>query len=134
MNNKRALQRIKILASMAFSFLLVIYIAPQIFLNNTSAVKPRLLSRIKIIPYSLYAYIRHPFDKNQQEKTRELASIQRLPKNSSLSYNPISRGVYAAQDPENAAVHVKVESGTALEVRTITLNNGQTLKVFIPVK
>ena len=89
---------------------------------------------MKIIPYSLYAYIRFPINKNQQEKIKELANIQRLPKNSSLSYIPISKGVYAAQDPDNAAVHVKVESGTELEVRTITLNNGQTLKVFIPVK
>lgn len=119
---------------MVFSFLLVAYAAPQIFLNNTAAVKPRVLAQIKIIPYSLYARIRFPFDKNQQEKITELASIQRLPKNPSLAYNPISKGVYAAEDPENAAVHVKVESGTELEVRTITLNNGQTLKVFIPVK
>ena len=134
MNNKQTLQRIKIFVSMAFSFLFIVYVAPQIFLNNTTAVKPRVLAQMKIIPYSLYAYIRFPINKNQQEKIKELANIQRLPKNSSLTYIPISKGVYAAQDPDNAAVHVKVESGTELEVRTIPLNNGQTLKVFIPVK
>ncbi|OGK13912.1 hypothetical protein A3A93_06040 [Candidatus Roizmanbacteria bacterium RIFCSPLOWO2_01_FULL_38_12] len=134
MRNKKLLFRLKILSSLILSFLIVNFVAPQIFVRDTSAMKPKVQAVLKIVPYTMYAYIRYPFDSQARDKAIELAFMQQLPLNKDLSYRQISKGVYAAEDETTEMVHVKVESRTQLEAKTITLNNGQTLKIFVPIK
>ncbi len=131
---KKLFHTLKILSALALSFLIVSFIAPYIFVDNTAIVKPRIQAALRFVPYAVYAYVRHPLNQEERTKIIELAHLQQLPVNTDLSYQPVAKGVHAAEDPITNTVHVRVDKGTQIEVKTITFSDGQTLKIFVPVK
>ena len=133
-NKKRTPNRIKMLVSLVFAFLFVTFLTPRIFINDTTALNPSFLASIKRIPYSALAYIQNPFSKEERTNTIESSQIQQVEPSSDIQYTPLSKGVYAAEDPKSGSTVVKIEAGTEVEVYSITTNDGRELKVYVPLK
>ncbi len=134
MNSKKTLTRIKIFISLFASLLIVTFITPNMFIGETTAWNPGFLAQIKVIPYSIYAYIRYPVDANVRNNVIETSGMQTVNSKEKLEYSPVTNGVYAAQDPESGETIVKIDAGTELEVKTIKADDGKEIKVYVPIR
>lgn len=134
MNSKKTTTRIKIFFSLIASLLFVTYISPQMFVGNTTAFNPGFIARIKVIPYTALAYIRHPLNTEERANIIETSGVQTVNSDTDLNYTPISTGVYAAQHPTTGETIVKIDAGTEVEVKTIKTTDGREIKVYVPIR
>jgi hypothetical protein len=133
MNNLKTKQRIKILIALIFAFGIVGLGSPRVFVADTPQVQVEFIAFFRYMPERIYAFIQHPTDGDKQADLVEVAQIEQVEKKE-LDYKPVMSGVSAAEDPTTKEIIVKIDPGTKLEVRYITLDNGQVGRVYVPVK
>lgn len=137
MNPKKTIKRLKIFGSILAAYMLVIIVSPQIFIADSSKIRPDFIARVRSIPQSTYALARYPFNKEARENAIETAQINNNPvttESESLQYQPVAPGVFAAEDPASQERFIKVEKGTQIEIRYVTLSDGRRVKVYVPVQ
>ena len=130
-HSKKTQLRAKIFIGIFISFFLVKYFSPQIFIANTPQVNPNFVANILASPSTILAYIRSPFDPETRNNVIETAKMPKANPPPGLQYQPIANGVYAAEDPQTNLRYVKIDKGTKLEIRYITLDDGSTAKVYV---
>lgn len=126
--------RVKIGVGILGAFLAVRYMTPQVFVANSPEVNLAFVENIQSIPRRTVAFLKHPtdFSKQNEEVQRNQIAVNQTP--GQKEYRQVMKGVYAAEDPSTKEVVVRIEAGTELEVKYITLPGGQQIKVFVPVE
>lgn len=141
MNINKLKQRIIIIFAIGLSFFLTNYFAPRVFLSGSPDINTEYIAQIRNLPANTLASLRNianPQDSNdfqQSENARaefEKLAVKEAP--SGLSFAPIAQGVQASEPTEDGKVFYKIEAGTQLEVRSVTLDDGREVKVYIPIK
>jgi hypothetical protein len=138
MNKKKLSTRLKIFGSILVAYIVVIIGAPQVFIANSSKIRPDFIARMRAVPQNAYALARYPFNSEARQNAVETAHINDTGDNNTvkndLQYQSVAPGVYAAEDPANQERFIKIEKGTQIEVRYITLSDGRKVKVYVPVQ
>jgi len=132
--NKKIHKYLLIVLAMFFSYGFVSQISPQIFLANTPQINPKLIETFKDSPISIIAYLGGVPKGATVSDYVKTAQIPRANPPKDLEFLPIAKGVYAAGDPVENKTYVKIEKGTKLMVHTVKLDNGKTVKVYVPVE
>lgn len=133
--------KIIILISLFSAFISLKVLNNTVFIANTPYINQQFIAsainlpqKIKLVPGTMLAYLKNPFNSTNREKeiiTNELANIPSQQLN--LVFSPVSKGVSAAEDSQGHK-YVKIEKGVEVEVRKITLSNGKTITIVIPKK
>lgn len=134
MNKNKTSRRLKMFGAIIFAYIIVAVGSPQVFLANSPKIRPDVIARMRIIPQTALAMAQHPFDADARRVAIEEAQIGSNVSKEDLPYQPIAPGVYAAEDPETKERYVKIEKGTRIEVRYVTLSDGRRVKVYVPAE
>ena len=92
------------------------------------------MASIRKSPVAVFAYIANINEGATLKDHLETAKIPRANPPPGLNFLPIAKGVYAAEDPESGKRFVKIEKGTKLQINTVTLPDGSTTKVYVPIE
>lgn len=144
MNKLKTITRIKIFASLLLTLLVVSYGAPRVFIAGTAQINPELgvpqsgqelIAGITTLPQVIFAYIQHPLDGGARTDTMESIKMMGtgVGGKEDLQYQPVSNGVYAAEDPVTKERFYKIERGTVLE-KSETVINGRNVTVYSPAR
>jgi len=131
---KKTKQRILIAVSIIFSFSIMRLMTPRIFVANTPTLNPEFIATLQKSPVAVFAYLGNIKEDATLKDHIETAKIPRAIPPVGIKYIPIAPGVYASETTENSKKFIKIEKGTKLEVHTVTLSNGKTVKVYVPVE
>ncbi len=133
MNKLKTVRRLKMFGSILGAYVFVTLSTPHIFMANSSQFKPEFIAWMRSSPQIVYAMVRYPLDSEARDNAVQTAQIGNNTDKENLPFQSVAPGVYAAEDPETKERYVKVEKGTTIEVRYITLSDGRKVKVYIPV-
>ncbi|MFA9288385.1 MAG: hypothetical protein ACEQSA_00700 [Weeksellaceae bacterium] len=131
MNNKIK-TRIKAVLAIVLSFVAVSSVTPTLFLANTPQVNPGFIAIVQDIPaypQRLAAILRNPMSPEKQDGDVLYGQIPKADPTDDTEFFPIAKGVEASEDRS----YVKIEEGTKIEVQTVTLEDGRTVRVLIPL-
>jgi hypothetical protein len=131
---KKIKQRIYILLAMIISFSLVTFISPKVFLSDTPRINPQALRNIIDIPTNIYLAIQGQGNQKNPKDIELTSEIKKTPHPSGVVYNQIAKGVYASEPNETGNRFIKIEEGTRLEKRDVTLGDGRRVTVYIPLE
>lgn len=134
MNRLKLKQRIFILIAIAFSFGLTATVSPRLFIADSPQINPYFIAELSNIPADTIAFIRNIGLSSQD---REIAELERRSVSESpadATFYQVAPGVQAAESPQDGETYIKVEAGTQLEVRSVTLDDGRRVKVYIPIQ
>lgn len=125
---------ILIFVSILFSFSIMRSLSPRLFVANTPTLNPEFVATLQKSPVAVFAYLGNIQEDATLKDHLETAKIPRSIPPEGLEYEPIARGVYASEITENDKKYIKIEKGTKLEVHTVVLSDGNTVKVYVPVE
>ncbi len=132
MNNKKTIQRLKIFASLFLALVLVSYGSPYVFVAGSTQIKPEFIAQIQSSPLRFLGFIQKPTGSGTKD-SEETELMNSYEDKKSLDYKPIRKGVYAAEDPVTKERFVKIDKGTKLEKRYVTVD-GQEVMIYVPVE
>lgn len=133
MGKSKTTQRIKIFVSLLLALVVVAYGAPQVFVAGTPQIKSNFVAQLESVPLRFLGFIQHPVDSGTRTDTVETALMDTHGDKKNLEYRPIGKGVYAAEDPFTKERFIKIEKGTKVEKRFVTIN-GQEVGVYVPAE
>jgi len=120
--------------AIAIAFGITTTISPRLFIADSPEINPQFVAELGNIPSDTIAFIRNigasPEDRAVAELERK--SIPGTPVDA--EFYSVAPGIQAAESAQEGESYIKVEAGTKLEVRTITLDDGRRVKVYIPVQ
>lgn len=110
---------------------IVIGITPRIFLADSPKINPNFLADLGNLPSDIVAMFRgQPSSKDEQMT----AEIPRVAHPAGLTYEPLTKGVYASEADQSGKRYIKIKEGTKLEKKVITLDDGRTVSVYVPLE
>lgn len=119
------------LTAIVISMGIVVGITPRIFLANSPDINPNFLADLGAIPGDFVALFRgQPSSKDE----RMTAEIPRVTHPAGLSYEPLAKGVYASEPDQSGKRYIRIEEGTKLEKKVVTLDDGRTVTVYVPLE
>jgi len=107
---------------------------PRLFIANTPTLNPDFVATLQKSPIAVFAYLGNIQEDASLRDHLETAKIPRAIPPEGTNYVPFAKGVQASEGGENERRFVKIEKGTKLEIHTITLSGGNTVKVYVPVE
>jgi len=131
---KKTKQRILIAVSIVFAFSIMRSLSPRLFVANTPTLNPEFVATLQKSPVAVFAYLGNIQEDATLKDHLETAKIPRSIPPEGLSYTPIAKGVQASEITENNKKYIKIEKGTKLEVHTVILSDGKTVKIYVPVE
>jgi hypothetical protein len=139
MNNPINKQRIKIIASIIGSLGLAYVLSAFVFLPNNPRLKPIFIDQIANLPQTIASLPNKfkptinnvPLDENTQ---KEYAQRGKLYDSLKDKFQPVAKGVYAAEDPASKTTVVKINDDLTLEKKQVTRADGTTITIYAPVK
>ncbi len=134
MNKRKTKKRIVTLGAILGAFLLTVSVSPRVFIADSPQVNPNFFAELRKAPADLVAFVRNPFAPGKTDEGVMTAELQVTDAPTGASFTPIAKGVYAAEDPATGQSYVKIEGGTQLEVHNITLEDGRTVTVYVPLE
>lgn len=134
MNKLKLKHRLFMLLAIVISLGLTTTVSPRLFIADSPEVNTQFIAELRNIPSDSIAFIRNigasPADREIAEL--EQKSIPGTPVDA--EFQTIAPGVHAAESAQEGESYIKVDAGTKLEVRTVTLDDGRRVKVYIPVQ
>lgn len=109
-------------------------VSPRLFIADSPQVNTQFIADLQNIPSDTLAFIRNI---GASPAEREIAELERksIPGTPvDAEFQSIAPGVQAAESAQEGESYIKVDAGTKLEVRTVTLDDGRRVKVYIPVQ
>lgn len=134
MNPKKTKQRIGMIISMAIALVAVSTISPRLFVANSPQINQQFIAELRYIPNDLIARVQNPFQKPQTQDELLTNQIPKVTHPDGVQLQQIAKGVYASEPDNNGKRFIKIDKGTKLEIREVTLDDGRTVKVYIPVE
>jgi len=131
---KKTKQYILIVVSIVFAFVIMRSMTPRLFVANTPTLNPDFVATLQKSPIAVFAYLGNIQEDATLKDHLETAKIPRAIPPEGTNYAPFAKGVQASEGGENERRFVKIEKGTKLEIHTITLSGGNTVKVYVPVE
>lgn len=128
---KRIQQRIGMTVAIALSLLVVVGVVPRIFLADSPQPNPNALADLGRLPSEIVAVFRGQPSPKDAQMTAEIPQVVHP---SGITYEPLTKGVYASEPDQTGKRYIKIEKGTTLEKKVITLDSGRTVSVYIPVE
>ncbi len=146
--------KIKIILVLAAAFLLGSFVSNSIFVASTPIVRSDVMTRLKNLPKDLLNSTKNTIafmsslgrstEQNRQQISAQNQVYTNFIKNEpnvtpppQVPFKAISKGVYAADDPQTNTRYLKLDSGTKLQEKTIKIRNSdgtvQELKALVPV-
>lgn len=113
------------------SLSVVIGVVPRIFLAGTPRINPNFISDLGNLPRDIVAMFR---GEPSSQDERMTAEIPRVTHPAGLNYEPLAKGVYASEPDQSGKRYIKIEEGTKLEKKVITLDDGRTVSVYVPLE
>lgn len=134
MNPLKLKKRIKTFVALGIALLLTATISPRLFIADSPQINTQFIAELRNAPADFVAFVmRRPTGAEATALAElEQSQVQNVPQG--LTFAPVAQGVSAAEDPSTGERFVKVEAGTKLEVRQITLEDGRTVTVYVPVE
>lgn len=114
------------------SLIIVSYGAPNVFIAGSTQIRPDFVAQIQTNPLQFLGMRGTPADSATQVAIEEELMNSREDKKN-LDYKPIMKGVYAAEDPATKEEFIKIDKGTMLEKRYISVD-GREIMVYVPVE
>ncbi len=109
-------------------------VSPRLFIADSPQVNSQFIAELKNIPSDTIAFFRNI---GASPAEREIAELERksIPGTPvDAEFQAIAPGVQAAESAQEGESYIKVDAGTKLEVRTVTLDDGRRVKVYIPIQ
>ncbi|QQS43394.1 hypothetical protein IPM65_04520 [Candidatus Roizmanbacteria bacterium] len=134
MNKLKLKHRIFMFIAIAIALGLTTTISPRFFIADSPEVNTQFIAELRDIPADTIAFIQNI---GASPAEREIAELERksIPGTPvDAEFQAIAPGVHAAESLQEGASYIKVDAGTKLEVRTVTLDDGRRVKVYIPVQ
>lgn len=129
---KRLKQRIGMVVAILTAYAVVTGIAPRVFVANTPEIDSNALANLVSMPSDFIAMITGNEGSSQDEiLTNE---IPRVAHPEGTTYEPIAKGVYASEPDASGQRYIKIERGTQLEKKEVTLDDGSVAVVYIPLE
>ncbi len=128
---KRLYQRLGMGMALVLSFAIVVGITPRIFLAGSPELNPNFLADLGALPGDFVAMFRGESSSKDEQMTAE---IPRVVHPSGLNYEPLSKGVYASEADQSGKRYIRIEEGTKLEKKIVTLDDGRTVEVYVPLE
>jgi len=132
--------KIVISFALVVALLVTLILNRTVFISSTPRLNPQFIALVyylpnmaQTIPNKLVAFFQHPTSstaRNTQLIQNQLAKAPTPKPN--MIFTPLSKGVYAAEDPKTKQKIYKIEKGTQVEVRKITLKDGREFTIIIP--
>jgi hypothetical protein len=131
-------QRKKIVIGMMAAFVIAAVASTQIFWNNTIALNPLFISRLKAIPSGIVEFAKDPFYmKEYNENAKYNATVfqnlptanTEIPKNA--VYKAVNKGIQMATDPVTKKSYAVFDNSTKYKVNKIELN-GKQYNIIVP--
>ena len=119
---------------MFFSFSIMRSLTPRVFVANTPTLNPDFMSTLQKSPIAVFAYLGNIQEDATLKDHLETAKIPQATPPKGTNYTSIAKGVYASEGGENEKRYIKIEKGTKLEIHTLVLSDGRTVKVYVPVE
>lgn len=136
MNKLKTKQRIKILFAILVSFSATTLISPSLFVADSPEINRQFIADIVNAPANTVAKIRYANLNSQEKEVEDLKELSIPPEDTpeDLNYYPMAQGVEAAEhETENGKeTYIKLKKGSKFKVQTITLDDGEKVKVYIP--
>jgi len=134
MNPKKTKRRIGILVSMLAAFGLISIVTPRLFIADSPEINQQFIAELKYIPQDFIAMIRSPLNRSESQDEILTKQIPEVTHPEGIQLNPIAKGVYASERDASGKQYIKIDKGTKLEIREVTLSDGRTVKVYVPVE
>ncbi|MDP4011746.1 MAG: hypothetical protein Q8P72_05995 [Candidatus Roizmanbacteria bacterium] len=134
MNPKKTKRRIGIVISIFTAFMLVSTVSPRLFIANSPQINRQFIAELRYIPSDLIAMVRNPLQKAPSQDEMLTNQIPNITHPQGIQLQQIAKGVYASEPDESGKRFIKIDKGTNLEIREVTLEDGRTVKVYIPVE
>lgn len=115
------------------AFVLTYLISGSLFIDNSPQFNARIFDTLQSSPGALFASISNIFQPKQSLDETLTAEIPRVSPPAGSSYAPIAKGVYASEPDANGERFIKIEKGTRLRIEEITLDDGNKVKVYVPI-
>ncbi|MBP9690689.1 hypothetical protein KBD81_01270 [Candidatus Woesebacteria bacterium] len=131
---KRLKQRIGLAVALLAAFTLTKSVAPRMFVADSPEINRQFIAELKYIPSDFVAFVKNPFKKQESFDEVMTAQIPKVEHPAGTTYEPIAKGVYASEPDETGKRYIKIDKGTQLEIREVTLDDGRTVKVYVPVE
>lgn len=119
------------LVALVMSLGIVVGISPRIFLADSPKINPNFIANLGNLPGDIVAMFRgQPSSKDEQLT----AEIPRVVHPAGLNYEPMAKGVYASEPDQSGKRYIRIEEGTKLEKKVVTLDDGRTVSVYVPLE
>jgi len=134
MNPKKIKRRIGIVISIFAALILVATVSPRLFIANSPQINQQFIAELRYIPSDFIAMIQNPLQKTPSQDEMLTNQIPDVNHPEGIQLQQIAKGVYASEPDESGKRFIKIDKGTGLEIREVTLEDGRTVKVYIPVE
>ena len=131
---KRFKQRIGLAVGILIAFTLTKSVAPRMFVADSPQINGQFIAELRYIPSDFIAFVKNPFKKEESFDEVMTAQIPRVEHPPGTAYQPIAKGVYASEPDGTGKRFIKIDKGTKLEIRDVTLDDGRTVQVYVPVE
>ncbi|MCL4364664.1 hypothetical protein M1328_05525 [Patescibacteria group bacterium] len=133
--------KIKILLVLVFSFLVVKFASPAIFLANTPRVNPTIVANIfnapstlAQLPSSLFSQISNInlFKTSPASNNNTFANIKAVVPAANVIFQPVTQNVSAAENPTTGEKYIQLKAGTKYKISGyVTIDGKQYPKLEI---